>query len=74
MAKPLYSDLAQIAQNVHCPVLVLSGSDDPLVNESSAKQLAMVCGGRHDHLTGIGHSIPAEAPEVFTKMVLQFLR
>jgi len=33
----------------------------------------MICGGRHKHLTEIGHSIPAEVPEVFTKTVLQFL-
>ena len=68
-----YPPLSQIGQNVHRPVLVLSGSDDLLVAESDARELAMVCGGRHDHLTGIGHSIPAEAPEVFTKTVLQFL-
>jgi 3-oxoadipate enol-lactonase len=73
-AMAVYPLLSQIAQNVHCPVLVLSGSDDLLLNESDAKQLAMVCGGRHDHLTGIGHSIPAEAPELFNKTVLQFLR
>jgi len=65
--------LSQIAQHVHHPVLVVSGSDDLLINESDAKELAMVCGGRHNHLTGIGHSIPAEAPGVFTKTVLQFL-
>jgi pimeloyl-ACP methyl ester carboxylesterase len=69
----VYPPLSQIAQNVHCPVLVVSGSDDLLVTESDAKELAMVCGGRHNHLTGIGHSLPAEAPEVFTKTVLQFL-
>jgi len=68
-----YPSLFQIAQNVHRPVLVLSGSDDLLVTESDAKQLAMICDGRHDHLTGIGHSIPAEAPEVFNKTVLEFL-
>jgi 3-oxoadipate enol-lactonase len=70
----VYPSLSQIAQNVHCPVLVVSGSDDLLVTESDAKELAMVCDGRHNHLTGIGHSIPAEAPEVFTKTVLQFLK
>jgi 3-oxoadipate enol-lactonase len=69
----VYPSLSQIAQNVHRPVLVVSGSDDLLVTESDAKELAMVCGGRHNHLTGIGHSIPAEAPEVFNKTVLQFL-
>ena len=72
-AVSVYPPLSQIAQNVHRPVLVLSGSHDLLVTESDAKELAMVCGGRHNHLTGIGHSIPAEAPEVFTKTVLQFL-
>jgi len=68
-----YPLLSQIAQNVHGPVLVLSGSDDLLVKESDAGQLAMICNGRHDHFTGVGHSIPAEAPEVFNKTILQFL-
>jgi 3-oxoadipate enol-lactonase len=68
-----YPSLSQIAQHVHGPVLVVSGSDDLLVTESDARQLAMICDGRHDHLTGIGHSIPAEAPEEFAKTVLQFL-
>jgi 3-oxoadipate enol-lactonase len=68
-----YPPLSQIAQHVHRPVLVVSGSDDLLVTESDAEHLASVCGGRHKHLTGIGHSIPAEAPKEFTKTVLQFL-
>ena len=72
-AMSTYSPLSQIAQHVHCPVLVVSGSEDLLVTESGAQHLAMVCGGRHKHLTGIGHSIPAEAPEEFAKTVLQFL-
>ena len=72
-AMTLYPPLSQIAQYVHCPVLVVSGSDDLLVNESDAEQLAMICGGRHKHLTEIGHSIPAEAPEIFTKTALEFL-
>ena len=72
-AMTVYPPLSQIAQNIRSPCLVLSGSDDLLVNESDAKQLAIICGGRHNHLTGIGHSIPAEVPEVFTKTVLQFL-
>jgi pimeloyl-ACP methyl ester carboxylesterase len=68
-----YPSLSQIAQNVHGPVLVLSGSDDLLVKESDAGELAMICNGRHNHFTGTGHSIPAEAPELFTKTLLQFL-
>ena len=68
-----YPPLVQIAQHVHGPVLVVSGSDDPLVTESDAKHLARVCGGRHKLLMGIGHSIPAEAPEEFAKTILKFL-
>jgi 3-oxoadipate enol-lactonase len=68
-----YPSLSQIAQHVHHPVLVVSGSDDLLVTESDAKRLAGICDGRHKHLRGIGHSIPAEAPEEFAKTVLQFL-
>jgi 3-oxoadipate enol-lactonase len=68
-----YPPLVQIAQHVHSPVLIVSGSDDPLVTESEAERLARVCAGRHKVLTGIGHSIPAEAPEEFAKTVLQFL-
>jgi pimeloyl-ACP methyl ester carboxylesterase len=69
----VYPPLSQIAQHVHHPVLVVSGSDDLLVTESDAENLALVCGGRHKQLGGIGHSIPAETPEVFNKTVLQFL-
>ena len=72
-AMSTYPPLSQIAQHVHHPVLVVSGSEDLLVTESDAQHLAMVCGGRHKHLTGIGHSIPPEAPKEFTKTVLQFL-
>jgi 3-oxoadipate enol-lactonase len=72
-AMSVYPPLSQIAQIVHRPALVLSGSDDLLVKESDAKELAMICDGRHEHLTGIGHSIPAEAPELFNKTILQFL-
>lgn len=68
-----YPPLPQIAQHVHGSVLVVSGSDDLLVTESDAHHLASVCGGRHKHLTGIGHSIPAEAPKEFAKILLQFL-
>lgn len=68
-----YPPLSQIAQHVHGSVLVVSGSDDLLVTESDGQHLASVCGGRHKHLTGIGHSIPAEAPKEFAKILLQFL-
>jgi len=72
-AMALYPPLSSIAQNVNCSALVISGSDDPLVTQEGAKQLASFCGGRHKHITGIGHSIPVEAPDLFNETVLQFL-
>jgi 3-oxoadipate enol-lactonase len=68
-----YPPLSQIAQNVHSPCLIVSASDDPFVTAEGAGQLAELCHGRHEHMMGIGHSIPAEAPELFNKIILEFL-
>ena len=68
-----YPPLSQMAKDFRIPCLVLSGSDDPLVSEEGAGKLAALLGGRHKHLTGIGHSIPFESPELFNKTVMEFL-
>ena len=68
-----YPSLSQIARDVQSPSLVLSGSDDPFVTEAGARKLAVLCNGQHNHTIGIGHSIPAEAPEFFSETVLEFL-
>ena len=72
-AMTAYPPLSQMLRNVHSPCLVISASDDPLVTEEGASQLAGLCHGRHKHIKGIGHSIPSEAPELFNKMILEFL-
>jgi 3-oxoadipate enol-lactonase len=53
--------------------LVLSGEDDPLVTAEGSREIARICGGRYLQLQGIGHSIPAEAPGIFTDLVSEFL-
>ena len=65
--------LSQIARNVRIPSLVISGSDDLLVTEEGARELAVLCSGRHKQLVGVGHSIPSEAPELFNETILEFL-
>ena len=65
--------LSSTAPDIRCPVLVLSGSDDPLVTEEGARELARLCKGRHERLPGLGHSIPAEAPELFVDILKKFL-
>jgi 3-oxoadipate enol-lactonase len=53
--------------------LVLSGEDDPLVTAEGSREIARICGGRYEELQGVGHSIPAEAPELFARVVADFL-
>lgn len=53
--------------------LVLTGEDDPLVTREGSQEIAQISGGRHKELKGIGHSIPAEAPELFITLVTEFL-
>ncbi len=55
------------------PALILTGDEDPLVTPEDARQLARLCKAQHELLAGIGHSIPAEAPRLFEKLVLEFL-
>lgn len=54
-------------------ILVLTGEDDPLVTKEGGQEIARICGGRHDEIKGVGHSIPAEAQDAFLEMVHQFL-
>jgi len=68
-----YSSPGSLAIKINCPALVISGSQDQLVNSKEASQLADLCKARHEAIPGIGHSVPAETPELFNKIVLKFL-
>ncbi len=68
-----YVPLAGTLKKTPFLVLVLTGEDDPLVTREGAQEIARVCGGRHEELKGVGHSIPAEASEQFIHLVSDFL-
>ena len=68
-----YPSLGSMLNKLDVPVLVISGSDDPLVNVDGAAEVATKSGGRHLVVNGAGHSIPVEAPELFLKTIAQFL-
>ena len=68
-----YSTLRGPAQKVRGPTLVLSGTEDVLVRQEEAAELARLCRGTHRSFAGIGHSIPAEAPRDFELAVLSFV-
>jgi pimeloyl-ACP methyl ester carboxylesterase len=56
----------------HLPSLVMAGEDDPLVSGDQARALAEQLGGEYRSLEDIGHSIPAEAPDVLMHEVDDF--
>lgn len=68
-----YPALTDNLNSSPCPCVVITGSEDPLVDPRDARRLAEACGGRHEEIPGVGHSIPAEAPALFTDLVFEFL-
>lgn len=68
-----YPPLLRMLKKTPFLVLVITGDDDPLVTTEGAAEIASICGGRHVELKGVGHSVPAEAPERFIRLVLDFL-
>ena len=69
-----YAPIETFLKTIKCPTLVISGSDDPIVTAQDARQLATECHGHHEIFQETGHSIPAEAPELFQQVILKFLR
>ena len=68
-----YPALRSLLGPVAAPLLVMCGSDDPLVSVRGAIELADKSGGRHLVVNGAGHSIPVEAPKLFVETITQFL-
>ena len=68
-----YPPPGNMTKNLNQPALVISGVDDPIIDPSDVRRLADLCNARHAELAGIGHSIPAEAPRIVEKLVLEFL-
>jgi len=63
----------RVPAGLDIPTLIISGAQDPLVEADDVRRLAHDCRAGHEQLAGVGHSIPAEAPEIFQKLVLEFL-
>jgi 3-oxoadipate enol-lactonase len=68
-----YAATESFLKAIKSPTLVISGSDDPIVSRSDARQLANDCHGRHEIFPETGHSIPAESPALFQQVILDFL-
>ena len=72
-AMAVYPSLRSMLAKLAVPLLVMCGSDDPLVSVNGAAEVAEKSGGRHLVVKGAGHSIPVEAAELFLKTIAQFL-
>ncbi|MGD8740914.1 MAG: alpha/beta fold hydrolase [Desulfobacterales bacterium] len=68
-----YPSTESFLKAIKCPTLVISGSDDPIVSQQDARQLAKNCHGCHEIFPETGHSIPVESPALFQQVVLDFL-
>lgn len=68
-----YPGLRSMLQALGLPLLVMCGADDPLVSAEGAAEVAEISGGRHMVVKTAGHSIPAEAPELFLETISRFL-
>jgi pimeloyl-ACP methyl ester carboxylesterase len=55
------------------PMLVISGLEDPIINSADVHQLADFYKARLEELSSIGHSIPAETPHIFERLLIDFL-
>jgi len=67
-----YPPLVNTLKETPFLVLVLTGEDDPLVTREGGQEIARICGGRHEEIMVVGHSIPAEAQDHFLEMVREF--
>jgi pimeloyl-ACP methyl ester carboxylesterase len=67
-----YPSIESILPAHRVPSLVMVGADDPLVSGDQARALAEQLGGEYRSLSGIGHSIPAEAPDVLMRAIDAF--
>ena len=67
-----YPSVESILSAHRLPSLVMTGEDDPLVSGDQARALAEQLGGNFRSLPGIGHSIPAEAPDVLMREIEVF--
>lgn len=72
-AMAAYPRLRSLISPLSVPILVICGTDDPLVNVSGAEELAEKSGGRFLRAEGIGHSIVAETPQWLAETISRFL-
>ena len=72
-AMTAYPGLRSMLKKLDLPMLVMCGSDDPLVRVDGAVEVAEKSAGRCLIFRDVGHSIPVEASQLFLTTLRQFL-
>jgi pimeloyl-ACP methyl ester carboxylesterase len=67
-------DSRALLRDLEVPTLVLVGSEDKVTPADEARQMAdAIPGARFELLEGVGHLSNLEAPDVFSRLVLEFV-
>jgi pimeloyl-ACP methyl ester carboxylesterase/predicted glycosyltransferase len=64
--------LRELAENLDCPVLVVSGERDRITPPRDARALARLSGGRLEAVSGAGHFLQARKPVRFNLALREF--
>lgn len=66
-------DLTAQLSDIQCPVLVIAGENDRLMNPDALETMAKaIPKGQFELLPGISHMLPLEAPEKVAELILKF--
>ncbi|MCD6584903.1 MAG: alpha/beta hydrolase [Desulfobacteraceae bacterium] len=68
-----YPDLSTTTFSFQIPTLVITGSDDLMVPDNAAEQLVRHLGGQWEQIHSTGHCVPIEAPDLFYRIIRQFI-
>ena len=68
-----YPDLSTTTFSFQIPTLVITGSDDPMVPDNAAEQLAKHLGAQWEQIQDAGHCIPLETPDLFYSLIQPFI-
>jgi pimeloyl-ACP methyl ester carboxylesterase len=67
-------DVMDKLQLIESPMLLVRGEFDPIVTQEMMRETAnRIRNSEFKELQGVGHYVPAEAPEIFAKIVTEYL-
>ena len=72
-AMQTYPDVPVMDFSFKIPTLVISGTEDRLIDDTAIEHLAKYLGAEWERIQDAGHSIPLEVPDLFCRIIRQFI-